>query len=216
MLRRTVLLAIGLALALPSVAAAGTVQFNPPVPCLQEGLKYGIVGSGFSPDVNISIGEGKSLHTDSSGAFASEPTDGLLAPEYDSLSPTTVTLNVEDPLDPARNTTLSFMEAEFGSNLPVNGKPNKVVTWQFAGFLNSAPIYAHYLYQRKEKKTVRFGAGQGPCGTLTKRAVRFPIKKPKNFGTWEVRVDSNPKWVKNSESLDEASFNVAKPRRKKG
>jgi hypothetical protein len=217
LLRRTVLLAVGLALALPSVAVASTVQFSPPVSCVQPGKEYPLAGTGFSPIKFISLsgdGVSQSFETNSAGAFGPSDVTALRPGDYDSLTPKTVSVSVTDPVQPAFNTSFSFMEATFGGSLPVNGKPNKVVTWQFTGFLNDAPIYGHYLYQRKEKKTVRFGSGQGPCGTLTKRAVRFPIKNPKNFGTWEIRVDSNPKWVRNSESLAEASFNVAKPRRR--
>lgn len=219
MFRRTALLTVGLALALPSVAAAGTIQFNPPISCMEQGERYPLGGSGFAPEGSVRVaseGGSATFFTNASGALSGDESSLLVAPEYPSLTPKTLTYTATDNADSSNTVTLTIPEVEFGSNLPVNGKPNKVVTWQFAGFLNSAPIYAHYLYERKEKRTVRFGAGQGPCGTLTKRAVRFPIKKPKNFGTWEVRVDSNPKWVKNSESLDEASFNVAKPRRKKG
>jgi len=169
-------------------------------------------GSGFSPDRTLNFsGDGitTSYEVKENGSFS---TESWITPEYDSLTPKTVNVAVTD-LNPALNTSFSFQMVKFGSNLPVKGKPNQVVTWQFAGFLDSAPIYAHYLYERKEKKTVRFGSGQGPCGTLEKKAMRFPIKKPKNFGTWEVRVDSNPKWVRNSESLAETSFNVSKKRR---
>jgi len=210
LLRRTALLAVGAALALPSVAAAGTVQFTPPVSCLQVGKSYTLTGSGFSPFKTLNFsGDGVTSSTavEENGSFSTEWSTG----EYDSLSPKTVNVAVID-LNPALNTSFSYMMVKFGSNLPVKGKPNQVVNWEFAGFVN-APIYAHYLYERKEKKTVSFGAGQGPCGTLSKRAARFPIKKPKNFGTWEVRVDSNPKWSKNSESVAETSFHVAKKRR---
>jgi hypothetical protein len=210
--RRIALLAVGAALALPSVAAAGTVQFTPPVSCLQVGKSYMLSGSGFSPDRTLNFsGDGitTSYEVKENGSFS---TDSWTLPEYDSLTPKTVNVAVTD-LNPALSTSFSFQMVKFGSNLPVKGKPNQVVTWQFAGFLDSAPIYAHYLYERKEKRTVRFGSGQGPCGTLEKKAMRFPIKKPKNFGTWEVRVDSNPKWVRNSESLAETSFNVSKKRR---
>jgi hypothetical protein len=215
LLRRTALLAVGAALALPSVAAAGTVQFTPPVACLQAGQSYAITGTGFSPNRFVSLsGEGvaSSYEAGENGSFSTEAGNGVGLSEYDSFTPKTVNVTVTD-LNPALSTSFSFMAVKFGSNLPVKGKPNQVVNWEFAGFLNNAPIYGHYLYERKEKKTVRFGTGQGPCGTLSKRAMRFPIKKPKNFGTWEIRVDSNPKWSRNSESIAETSFNVSKKRR---
>lgn len=215
MLRRTVLLAVGLALALPSVAAAATIQFNPPVSCMEPGKRYKLDGSGFTPERSVTVayeGLSTTYFPNSSGAFAGEE---ITAPEYDSLAPKTLTFTATDNINAANTASVSVETAKFGSNLPVNGKPNKVVTWQFAGFLNSAPIYGHYLYERKLKRTVRFGTGQGGCGTLTKRAVRFPIKKPKNFGTWEIRIDSNAKYVPSAEPLAEASFNVAKPRRRR-
>ncbi len=220
MLRRTVLLAVGLALALPSVAAAATLSFDPPVPCLEQGKRYPLAASGFTPEGGFQLalaGESdtQSFFVNSSGGFVGADEQEFSAREYPSLTPKTLNLTATDGTNPAITASLTIQEVEFGSNLPVKGKPNQVVTWQFAGFLNNAPIYAHYLYERKEKMTVRFGTGQGPCGTLTKRAVRFPIKKPKNFGTWEIKVDSNPKWSRNSEPLDETSFNVAKPKKKK-
>jgi hypothetical protein len=216
LLRRTVLLTVGLALALPSVAAAATIQFNPPITCIEPGKSYPLAGSGYTPERAMTVayeGLTTTFYPNSSGALPGNDESAITMPEYDSYTPKTLTFVATDNINPANTASVSVPTVKFGSNLPVKGKPNKVVTWEFAGFLNSAPIYGHYLYERKEKKTVRFGSGEGPCGTLSKRAVRFPIKKPKNFGTWEIRIDSNPKWVRNSESLAETSFNVAKPRR---
>jgi hypothetical protein len=212
LLRRAAVLAVGLALALPSIAAAGTIQFSPAVSCLQPTQEYHIIGSGFTPNRALNFkyeNVSASYYTDASGTLEE---GSFRTEEYDSYTPSTVNVEVMDP-DPTLSTSFTYQKVKFGSNLPVKGRPSKIVTWQFAGFLNNAPIYGHYLYERKLKRTVRFGNGSGACGTLQKRAVRFPIKRPRNFGTWEIRVDSNAKYNPMAEPLAETSFNVSKRRR---
>jgi hypothetical protein len=215
--RRTALLAVGVALALPSVAAASSVSLSPPVSCLQPGKMYTVAGTGFSPNIGVHLsGENVSdtFQTNSAGTFTNEDATGIVGPEYTSFTPKMYTVTATDPVKPANNTSFSFEEALFGSNVPVSGKASQVVTWEFAGFLNNAPIYGHYLYQRKLMRTVSFGNGAGNCGALVTKAKRFPIKNPKKFGTWEIRVDSNAQYNPNAEPLAEASFDVPKTKTK--
>jgi hypothetical protein len=50
------------------------------------------------------------------------------------------------------------------------------------------PIYAHYVYGDKVRRTVRLGKPYGDCGLLSVRRRQFPFKNPKT-GLWWIQFD---------------------------
>jgi len=57
-------------------------------------------------------------------------------------------------------------------------------------------IYAHYVFNGRERQTVRVGKPFGDCGQFSVRRRQFPFKNP-HVGTWTVQFDQeqayNPK-----------------------
>jgi hypothetical protein len=57
-------------------------------------------------------------------------------------------------------------------------------------------IYAHYVFNGRERQTVRIGKPFGDCGQFSVRRRQFPFKNP-HVGTWTVQFDQeqayNPK-----------------------
>jgi hypothetical protein len=201
LLRRSALLAIAAgALAFPAAASAGTL--TTPHVCWEQGQDAVLSGTGFTPSLSLPFSgeQGEtSAQTDETGAFTNARV-GM--PDYNSYKPRNVTIATHDQVTSANDTSITLMEVKFGSNLPVSGRHAQVVTWQFAGFPTGATLYVHFRRAfngpQKTVKDIRFGKATGPCGTLTKRAMRVPVKNPKRGGDWFVQVDTHPKYSSNT------------------
>jgi hypothetical protein len=86
------------------------------------------------------------------------------------------------------------------TNLAVNLKPrvaapSKKVRFSGRGFTAAAPVWGHYVFGGKVRKTVRFAPQSGaPCGTFHARRRQIPIKKPA-FGKWVLQVDQQHRYA---------------------
>jgi len=87
---------------------------------------------------------------------------------------------------------------------PRRAAPNRRVRLRGRGFMRDAPVFAHYLFGGKERKTVRLGRpSTAPCGTFRARRRQIPVKKPRT-GRWIMQVDQkrayapepDPVWVR--------------------
>ena len=80
------------------------------------------------------------------------------------------------------------------TNLSVSLKPNRArpsqrVRYRGRGFMADQPVWAHYVFNGKARKTVRLARRPtGPCGTFSVRRKQIPIKRPRT-GEWLVQVD---------------------------
>jgi hypothetical protein len=87
---------------------------------------------------------------------------------------------------------------------PRRAEPSRRVRFRGRGFMETGPVYAHYLFGDELKKTVRLAGGtEGPCGTFTARRRQIPIENP-STGRWIVQIDQQkeysaepePVWVR--------------------
>jgi hypothetical protein len=178
--------ALGAALALP--AGASAAQIRAAVGCAKANAEVTLSGSGFTPDttVDISGNEGADfVTTDAAGNFS----DKILMPPHTGTGARKLTLVAKDSRNPAltAQTELSVVEDFFITNFPVAGRPSQTVQWRFAGFVPGKPIYGHYRHRGRTLRNYRFGVASGPCGTLTLRARRLPVRS--RTGRWTVQFD---------------------------
>ena len=82
--------------------------------------------------------------------------------------------------------------------------PSRRVRFRGRGFMQTGPVYAHYLYGRKLQKTVRLAAGSNsPCGTFSVKRRQIPVENART-GSWMVQIDQkkaydpqpDPVWVR--------------------
>jgi len=181
--------ALGAWLALPAGAQAAQIQAA--VGCAKANDEVTLSGSGFSPDtiVDITGNEGADfVTTDAAGNFS----DKILMPPHSGLSARKLELVATDSHNKAitARTELSVVEDFFITNFPVAGWPSQRVRWRFAGFVPGRPIYGHYRRRRRTIRNYRFGVAAGPCGTLTRRARRLPVRSLP--GRWLAQFDQAP------------------------
>ncbi|HTE61738.1 MAG TPA: hypothetical protein VK631_15400, partial [Solirubrobacteraceae bacterium] len=61
------------------------------------------------------------------------------------------------------------------------------------GFTGDTPVYAHYVFKNKLRKTVRMARKTGTCGSWNARKAQIPVKQPKP-GAWTVQFDQSKRY----------------------
>jgi hypothetical protein len=85
------------------------------------------------------------------------------------------------------------------TNLSVTLRPNpappsRKVRFSGRGFTQDAPVYGHYVFGGKVRKTVRFAhRPAGPCGVFHAKRRQIPIRRPAT-GDWVLQVDQQRKY----------------------
>lgn len=163
--------------------------------CYASGERVTVSGSGFVPGVPVSITGAATAATNAgaSGAFA-----GVLitAPKVGSATPRTFTLKATTTTQASFTARVSFpvVRARFWSNAPISGTPSQRVTWRFAGFAPGKRIYGHLRFHGKGVTTRVFGTAHGPCGVLTVRSARVPIRHLR-AGRWALKLDQERQYA---------------------
>jgi hypothetical protein len=86
------------------------------------------------------------------------------------------------------------------TDLDVALRPSEARSWSRVryrgrGFTAAdGPVYAHYVYRGRSRKTVRLTpAALGPCGTFSVRRRQIPIRHP-HVGLWTIQVDQKRRY----------------------
>jgi hypothetical protein len=195
-------------LAAPAAAqAAPTIQ--PLKPCYvtaqsgdeppqREGVQ--VAAAGFTPNSNVRltidgapVPGGEALKAGQYGELYI-PADNLPAPFVESgHRPFTLTLAEID--NPANSVSATAESAALGvSYEPASARPSQRVRFKALGFTKRKPIYAHYVYKGKPRRTVRMARKPRTCGGLRTHRRLFPIKTPR-LGRWTVQFDQSRKYV---------------------
>jgi hypothetical protein len=77
---------------------------------------------------------------------------------------------------------------------PREARSSRRVRFRGRGFTAAAPVYAHYLYGGRVRKTVRLGRQPTtPCGTFNVRRRQIPIRRPRT-GDWTLQIDQQRRY----------------------
>ncbi len=78
--------------------------------------------------------------------------------------------------------------------IPERAATNQRVRFRGRGFMADAPIYAHYVFAGKSRRTVRMGMPSGDCGTFSVRRKQFPFRKSPRVGVWTIWFDQEARY----------------------
>lgn len=196
-MRRTLLLATVLGLALAPAAQAASVTLGKP--CYQERTRAEATGEGFAPAAPYRA----SLNGTPFGSGTTNPSGAWKATFNAPVLPGGTaqkrhTLSVTDGANSAsarfRVTTLS---AEF---FPQTGLIRRLrVRFRLFGFGQGTTAYLHYIRPNgRRKRTVRLGRTSGACGHLTtRRQTRLFPFDPEN-GVWSFQFDTRRRYSRTS------------------
>jgi hypothetical protein len=219
MLLRTLLLTAAFA-ALGAAPAAALPQLKPLKPCYvaaQEDQREFVVvdGSGFTPFGFVDIFIDDTIqpkptppNPEPQAAFDGTLAGSVQAPFTDS-GQRRFTLRVTER-DNTDNTASAISKVTRLSveQVPAKASTRERVRFRGRGFTQRvagpvpdttvpAPVYAHYVFAGKSRKTVRIGTPTGDCGLISSKRKQFPFKKSPRVGVWTIQFDQeaayNPK-----------------------
>jgi hypothetical protein len=201
--------ALLIALLVPASAEAVTIA--PLKPCYvtagtaeapqQEGVT--ISAAGFSPNSTVTVAvDGQPIgppgappqefQTDPSGNL-NLPPNSVPAPFVEQGTrefPITLT-EVNNPVNTA--TVTSKSTALSVTVKPKRARPSKRIRFKGSGFTDDKPVFAHYVFKNKLRKTVRMARKTGTCGAWSARKRQIPVNDPKP-GLWTVQFDQSKRY----------------------
>jgi len=78
---------------------------------------------------------------------------------------------------------------------PASAATSQRVRFRGRGFTDrTRPVYMHYVFAGKSKKTTPVGLPTGDCGRFSVRRKQFPFKKSPQVGVWTIQFDQSPKY----------------------
>jgi hypothetical protein len=103
------------------------------------------------------------------------------------------TLRLSEVGNPANTLTETTMVTRLSvEQTPPSASTSQRVRFKGRGFVDfTKPVYAHYVFARKVRKSVRLGVPKGPCGSFNVRRKQFPFKKSPDRGKWTIQFDQN-------------------------
>lgn len=197
--------ALLIALAVPAVADAATFT-TPLAPCYvtagtqanpqSEGFAVAATGFGVNSTVALAIDGvvvpgGEALQADAAGNLV---LPNLVPAPWIKSGQRDFTVTLTDNVNPGTVATATAKTTALDVSVkPKRAKPSKTIRFKGSGFTGAKPVFAHYVFGGKLKKTVRMARKTGVCGTWETHRPQIPIDKP-SPGLWTVQFDQVRKY----------------------
>ena len=197
--------ALIVALAAPAAAqAAPTIA--PLKPCYvtaktdegrqQEPMQ--ITGAGFAPNASVNltidgqpVEDGTNLQADQNGNLPLPP---VPAP-FVRRGSREFTVTLTEVNNPANTVSATAKSTALGVSVkPEEARPSDRIRFKGKGFTEDRPIYAHYRYKGKVRKTVRMAREPRSCGGFKVRRRQIPVRRP-GLGLWTIQFDQSKEFV---------------------
>lgn len=206
--RRTVALTASLALvALTAPATAGAATLAPlkgcyvSVPNAQRQVELvTLQASGFTPGTQVDVSVDStvvvsSVPVDAAGNVAPQvPAPFIESGERDFV--VTATQRDNPAITVSAKSRVTALRATFS---PLSGRPGRKVTFRGQGFtLEDKPLYLHYRYRGKTRRTLKV-TPKGPCGTFSVRRRLFPFSSV-GAGRWTIQFDQQKRYSRTPRS----------------
>ncbi|HEV2058422.1 MAG TPA: hypothetical protein VGR11_03630 [Solirubrobacteraceae bacterium] len=214
----TVLPVAALAVAATPAQAAPTIKTMPCVPYVEgESIRIPIFADGFTPGslVRVYTNTGTtpplllmSAPADARGGFGTEAAPPLPWP----LDRNVQTFNLfgADRSNPAAPIVAAsqFRIVRFGlTSKPAYPKrPGQIVTYTARGFRVGAPVYIHFRFGGKTRRSVRLGVARGPCGIVSKRMRMLPTRA--RYGNWTMYTNQRKRFSRSTRPAWQSSFTI--------
>jgi hypothetical protein len=198
---RALLLTATLTLALAAPAQAAVVM-DPIKPCYvsdgdapSQREKIHVHATGFTPVSGVTLTlDGVAVAHGISDAFGAV-TANVPAP-FQGQGQRAFTLVVVEDQNQLNTTSATAQVTNLGVTLkPKRARPSRRIRFVGRGFTSAAPVFGHYLYGGKVRKTVRFTHQPTlPCGVFRAKRKQIPVKRPAT-GDWLLQVDQQRRYA---------------------
>ena len=113
-----------------------------------------------------------------------------------------LTITLAEHGNPANTLTMTTRVTALAVTLnPKRAATSSRIRFRGRGFTQAKPIWAHYVFRDRVRKTVRFADGPASaCGTFSVRRPQIPILRPR-AGTWKLQVDQQKRWAPTPKSV---------------
>jgi hypothetical protein len=185
--------------ALPATAVAAPVLVNGPKACYvtvdpaaRELMK--LRATGFAPlhAVDLLFDGVRQISFDSNTAGVVRVREQV---PYQPSGERPLTVTLRDHVEPGTEVTTTTRVTALRVQLrPRRAATSDLIRFTGRGFTQPRPIWAHYVFQGRARKTVRFAAGPASaCGTFSVRRPQIPILRPR-AGRWKLQVDQQKRY----------------------
>jgi hypothetical protein len=195
---RLALLSLVLALAAP--AAARAAELEPLRPCYvaagepaHEREAVELRATGFTPRSFVTVAvDGVTearVQADPAGAVS-----GSVSAPYHAGGERTFTVTLTEEGRPQNAVAATTLVTGLKATMrPKRAPSSSRVRFGGRGFTADAPVYGHYVYAGRVRRTVRLARPEGPCGTFSVRRRQIPIAAPR-VGEWTLQVDQQRRY----------------------
>lgn len=202
-----------LALTAPSAQAA-EIRTLPCVPYASGEMSMPILGSGFTPGAFVRVSTTTPTNPTPS-IFTSGQADGsgvlgkqTLPPSFANFrsnqqSYSLIATDLTNPAAPIQTAPFPFVVVRFGTTTNPRSprRPTTRVTYTARGFTPGKPIYIHFRFAGKTRRSVSLGVASSPCGIASRRMRALPTRT--RHGKWRAytsqskrfSVNTKPMWV---------------------
>jgi hypothetical protein len=111
-------------------------------------------------------------------------------------------ITVTERANPANTITVTSLVTALDVTLtPAEARPSRRVRFSGRGFVKAAPVWGHYLFKGKPRRTVRLaGRPKNACGTFSVKHRQIPIFRP-HTGRWILQVDQQKAYSATPDSV---------------
>jgi hypothetical protein len=96
--------------------------------------------------------------------------------------------------NPANTVTATARTTALGVTVkPRRARPSQRIRFKGNGFTGAKPVYAHYVFKNKVRKTVRMARKTSTCGGWLAHKPQIPVKDPRP-GLWTVQFDQSKRY----------------------
>lgn len=174
----------------PTTAAAATIVTG--TGCYPAGGPITVAGQGFAAGALVTL-SGPGVR---GRAFANSTGQVEIVAAADPLATTApvaeaITLTASDGTTAAQ-TVVRLTNFTFSIAPPVR-RPQTPVRWRISGFAPGARVYAHYVHEGREQRSVGFGRMPARCSILRAHLPMLPIAAPAP-GRWIIQLDGQPRY----------------------
>jgi hypothetical protein len=153
-----------------------------------------IEANGFTPFNDVDVYIDDILQLDTKVLVGGNIAGQVLAP-FQEEGTGTFTLRLSERQKPENVVTATTLVTRLAvEQSPPRASTEQKVRFKGRGFLEAKPVYAHYVFAGKLRKSVRLGLPKGPCGTFNVRRPQFPFKKTPRRGKWTIQFDQHPQY----------------------
>jgi hypothetical protein len=185
-----------LLLALTAPASAAVVIDPPLNPCYvadgpapEQRERIHVHATGFTAAAHVDLLFDGQLYTTGMSDINGAVTADVPAPAQ-TFGQRPFTLSLQEHENAANFVTTTSLVTNLSVTLrPKRARPSRKVLFSGRGFTDDAPVWGHYVFRGKVRKTVRLARRPvQPCGIFHARRRQIPVRRPA-VGVWTLQVD---------------------------